>query len=462
MAKRIEDLETYLVGGAVRDELMGLKPHDEDYVVVGSTPEEMAALGFIPVGKDFPVFLHPTTHKEHALARSERKVAKGYKGFVFNTDPSIGLEEDLMRRDLTINAMAKDAKTGEIIDPYGGQEDLRNGILRHVSDAFKEDPVRILRLAKFGARYSFKTHPDTMKLMREMVAMGEVDALVPERVFQETKGALMAAKPSIFFEILHEVGALPKLFPELAKLREMEVPPNKWARWPADAESSTNPPWEKATDLANAWVLTMRRIDLAAKLGLPEEARYALLVIETPATLPPSKDEETSKVEGEGANGGSKKMPGHNRKKKEPAIELLRKEARDLRVPASFLDCATRALRHYPFIRDSFASCETTNPSSFGFLGDLDALVEAAFQLKLTQTRENLLPLLDMLPADPLAISLGEETIDKIRETWLKIADLLVNIDFSDIYEKFKSEPMMIQPAMRERSREALQGLLRP
>ena len=207
-------MKIYAVGGAVRDELLGLPVQDRDYVVVGATPDEMVALGYRPVGKDFPVFLHPETHEEYALARTERKTARGYHGFEFYTAPDVTLEQDLARRDLTINAIARD-EDGNLIDPFNGADDLSAGLLRHVSPAFSEDPVRILRLARFAARFGFDIAPETDALMREMVANGEVDALVPERVWQELSRGLMEARPSRLLEILHECGALQRVAPEL-------------------------------------------------------------------------------------------------------------------------------------------------------------------------------------------------------------------------------------------------------
>jgi tRNA nucleotidyltransferase (CCA-adding enzyme) len=212
-------MKIYEVGGAVRDELLGLTVKDRDYVVVGATPEEMVGLGYRPVGKDFPVFLHPETHEEHALARTERKTARGYHGFEFHTDPEVTLEEDLARRDLTINAIAKD-EDGALIDPYHGAEDLNDGILRHVSPAFAEDPVRILRVARFAARFGFDIAPETLELMRAMVTSGEVDALVSERVWQELARGLMEDRPSRMFEVLQESGALAKVAPEIAALHD--------------------------------------------------------------------------------------------------------------------------------------------------------------------------------------------------------------------------------------------------
>ncbi len=210
-------MEIYSVGGAVRDELLGLPVKDRDHVVVGSSPEEMEKLGFRPVGKDFPVFLHPETHEEYALARTERKTAKGYRGFEIYASPEVTLQEDLARRDLTINAIAKDGN-GKIIDPFGGIADLEAGILRHISPAFPEDPVRVLRVARFSARFGFQVAPETLALMNEMVHNGEIEALVPERVWQEIARGLMERKPSRMFYVLKECGALGRILPEIDAL----------------------------------------------------------------------------------------------------------------------------------------------------------------------------------------------------------------------------------------------------
>jgi tRNA nucleotidyltransferase (CCA-adding enzyme) len=207
-------VKVYVVGGAVRDELLGLPVQDRDHVVVGATPEEMARAGYKPVGKDFPVFLHPQTHEEYALARTERKSGRGYKGFVVHAAPDVTLEEDLRRRDLTINAMAKDEQ-GRLIDPFGGQKDLHARVLRHVSEAFAEDPVRILRVARFAARFGFSVAPGTMALMQRMVASGETDYLVPERVWQEFSKGLMEEQPERMFEVLEACGLRSRLLPEI-------------------------------------------------------------------------------------------------------------------------------------------------------------------------------------------------------------------------------------------------------
>lgn len=241
-------MKIYEVGGAVRDELLGLPVTDRDYVVVGATPDEMLDLGYRPVGKDFPVFLHPETHEEYALARTERKTGRGYHGFQFHASPDVTLEEDLQRRDLTINAIARDEE-GRIIDPYNGADDLSVGVLRHVSPAFAEDPVRILRVARFAARFGFEIAPETAELMREMVRSGEADALVPERVWQELSRGLMEERASRVFDVLREAGALERVAPELATIFE-------------------DP--ERGRETADA-------LDDAAGAGAPLEARFAVL-----------------------------------------------------------------------------------------------------------------------------------------------------------------------------------------
>jgi len=211
-------MKNFLVGGAVRDRLLGRPAGDLDWVVIGATPEQMGAAGYLPVGRDFPVFLHPRTHEEYALARTERKTAPGYHGFSFHTGPDVTLEDDLSRRDLTVNAMAMD-EDGTVIDPWGGQADLHARVLRHVGPAFKEDPVRILRLARFLARFTeFEVAPETLALCREMVAAGEVDALVHERVWQELSRGLMETQPSRMFTFLRACGALARLLPEVEAL----------------------------------------------------------------------------------------------------------------------------------------------------------------------------------------------------------------------------------------------------
>lgn len=255
-------MKIYKVGGAVRDRLLQRPVHDTDWVVVGATPDEMTAQGYTPVGRDFPVFLHPKTHEEYALARTERKSGMGYRGFVVHTSPDVTLEEDLARRDLTINAMAAPADwtgTEAVIDPYHGQADLQAKVLRHVTDAFREDPVRILRVARFAARFDdFSVHPDTLALMREMVEAGEVDHLVPERVWQEISRGLMEGKPSRMFEVLRTCGALKALLPELDRL------------WGVPQRPEYHPE-------VDSGVHAMLVLDMAARLQAPLTVRFACL-----------------------------------------------------------------------------------------------------------------------------------------------------------------------------------------
>jgi tRNA nucleotidyltransferase (CCA-adding enzyme) len=233
-------VKIYLVGGAVRDELLGLPVKEKDYVVVGGTVDEMLAHGFKPVGRDFPVFLHPETHEEYALARTERKSGPGYKGFTVHAAPDVTLEDDLRRRDLTINAMARDLDTGKLIDPFDGREDLNKRVLRHVSEAFAEDPVRILRVARFAARLGFTVHAETLQLMRGMVDSGEADALVPERVWQEFAKGLAEDHAELMFEVIRATGLLQKLLPEIGHIPKDFSGPiaARFARlaWPLDAK----------------------------------------------------------------------------------------------------------------------------------------------------------------------------------------------------------------------------------
>lgn len=259
-----------MVGGAVRDKLLGLEVADHDWVVVGATPDELTAQGFLPVGRDFPVFLHPQTHEEYALARTERNTAPGYRGFVVHSAPDVTLEQDLARRDLTINSIAVPARPAcagatfepdfeALIDPFGGQRDLQHKVLRHVTDAFREDPVRILRLARFAARFSdFSVAPETEALMQAMVADGEVDALVPERVWQELARGLMEATPSRMFEVLRACGALQRLLPEVARL------------WGVPQRADYHPEVDTGVHL-------LMVLDMAAQLQAPLPVRFACL-----------------------------------------------------------------------------------------------------------------------------------------------------------------------------------------
>jgi tRNA nucleotidyltransferase (CCA-adding enzyme) len=246
-------MKVYRVGGSVRDELLGRPVADRDYVVVGATPQAMRERGFRPVGRDFPVFLHPRTHEEYALARTERKTGRGHSGFTFHAAPDVTLEQDLARRDLTINAIAR-AEDGTLIDPFGGERDLREGVLRHVGPAFGEDPLRVLRVARFAARFGFAVAPETDALMRTIAAHGELATLSKERVWQELSRALMEATPSLFFSTLRHCGALAQLFPEL------------------DARFSTS-----ARARSDAGARVLRALDCAAAAGETLAVRYAVL-----------------------------------------------------------------------------------------------------------------------------------------------------------------------------------------
>jgi len=294
---------SYLVGGAVRDRLLGHEAVDRDWVVVGVTPQQMLDAGFTPVGADFPVFLHPRTHEQYALARAERKTAPGYRGFAIHADPSVTLHDDLARRDLTINAMAIDA-AGRLIDPHGGKPDLEAGVLRHVSPAFAEDPVRILRLARFAARFAdFGVAGDTVALMRRMVDDGEVDALVSERVWQELARGLMEARPSRLFEVLRGCGALARLLPELDRLWGVPQPPQHHPE-------------------VDTGVHMMMVLDEAARVDAPLAVRFACLCHDFgKGTTPPAE---------------WPRHLGHERR----SVELLRGVCERLRVPMALRELA--------------------------------------------------------------------------------------------------------------------------
>ncbi len=309
-------MQVYLVGGAVRDRLLGRPVGDRDWVVVGSTPEAMRAAGFQPVGQDFPVFLHPQTHEEYALARTERKSGHGYHGFTFHTSPEVTLEEDLARRDLTINAMAE-GPDGEVIDPCGGLADLQARVLRHVSPAFAEDPVRILRLARFAARFDdFTVAPETLALMRHMVDTGEVDHLVAERVWQELSRGLMEAHPSRMFEVLRACGALQRLLPEVNRL------------WGVPQRAEYHPEIDTGVHL-------MMVLDMAAHLNAPLPVRYACLGHDlgkgtTPADVLP-------------------RHIGHE----ERSVRLLKPLSERLRVPTDCRELAEVVAREHGHIHQS-------------------------------------------------------------------------------------------------------------
>lgn len=303
-------MEIYLVGGAVRDELLGLPVQERDWVVVGSTVQEMLARGFQKVGKDFPVFLHPETHEEYALARTERKTGKGYYGFECYSAPNVTLQDDLMRRDLTINAMAK-ANNGTIIDPFNGQKDLLVRQLRHVSAAFTEDPVRILRVARFAARFAqlgFTVAGETAKLMADMVKGGEVDALVPERVWQEMQRALAGPCPSVFIQVLRQCGALARIWPELNNL------------WGV-------PQGEKCHPEIDTGVHVIMALDMAGKLTNNPKIRFAVLCHDIGKSLTPSEQWPNH--------------PGHE----DAGVALIQAVCKKYRIPNDYRDFAVHVSR---------------------------------------------------------------------------------------------------------------------
>ncbi len=305
-------MNIYLVGGCVRDQLLGLPIKDQDYVVVGATPEQMLGQGFKQVGKDFPVFLHPTSKEEYALARTERKTGKGYYEFAVNFDPNVTLEEDLIRRDLTINAIAK-SLDGTIIDPFNGRQDITNKILRHISPAFIEDPVRILRVARFAARFKnlgFSVAPETMKLMQEMVANNEVDALVPERVWQEMQLALATDAPEEFFLILRKCGALARIFPELDKL------------WGVPQKPEYHPEIDTGVHI-------MMALQQSVKITKSTLVRFAVLCHDLGKGITPEAD-----------------LPSH-RGHEERGVKLVQGWCNRYKVPNDYRDLAVKVARYH-------------------------------------------------------------------------------------------------------------------
>lgn len=305
-------MQVYLVGGAVRDALLGLPVKERDWVVVGGTREELLRRGFREVGRDFPVFLHPETHDEYALARLERKVAPGYRGFSVEFGPEVSLEDDLARRDLTINAIARDAD-GNLVDPHGGLRDLERKVLRHVSPAFAEDPVRILRVARFAARFEplgFTVAPETLALMSDMVRRREVDALVPERVWQESEKALRERRAGAFFRVLRDCGALRAVYPEVDALFGVPQPPQ----------------WHPEIDTG---VHTLMVLDQAARLTEDPRARFAALTHDL----------------GKGATPRAE-WPNH-RGHEERGVELIEALSSRLRIPGDYRELAVIVARHH-------------------------------------------------------------------------------------------------------------------
>jgi tRNA nucleotidyltransferase (CCA-adding enzyme) len=305
-------MQIYLVGGAVRDRLLGLPARERDWVVVGALKGELEALGYRLVGRSFPVYLHPESHEEYALARTESKTGPGYRGFEVDANENVTVEQDLKRRDLTINAMAEDAE-GRLIDPYGGRKDLEQRILRHVSDAFTEDPVRILRVARFAARFwelRFRVADETMRLMRDMVSAGEVNALIPERVWRESVSALNEVRPDIFFEVLREVGALAVIYPELDALFGIPQP----ERWHPEIDTGVH---------------IMMALRQAARQKTNSEVRFSVLVHDlgkatTPKHLLP-------------------KHAGHE----ERSVGLIKTLCRRLAVPNRYRELAIAVARYH-------------------------------------------------------------------------------------------------------------------
>jgi len=305
-------MQIYLVGGAVRDRLLGRPVRERDWVVVGAEPGELIARGFTPVGREFPVFLHPETHEEYALARLERKIAPGYRGFTTQFSPEVTLEEDLRRRDLTINAIAE-SESGAIIDPYGGRRDLASRLLRHVSEAFVEDPVRILRVARFAARFAplgFAVADETLTLMKRMVSSGEANALVPERVWQETARALAEPRPEVFFQVLRGCGALAVVFPELDALFGVPQP----ERWHPEVDTGVHA------------LLALR---YAADAGASTAVRFAALVHDLGKALT-----------------APQRWPSHHGHE-EAGVPLIAALAARLRVPNECLELAVLCARHH-------------------------------------------------------------------------------------------------------------------
>ncbi len=390
-------MQTYVVGGAVRDELLGFAVKDKDFVVVGSTPEAMLAAGFKPVGKDFPVFLHPKTHDEYALARTERKTAKGYKGFVVHASPEVTLEEDLARRDLTINAIAKD-DAGKLIDPFNGLADIQAKTLRHVSDAFAEDPVRILRAARFAARFTdFNVAPATMNLMRQMVEAGEVDALVSERVWQELAKGLMEEKPSRMFDVLRECGALQRILPELNRLWGVPQPANH------HPEIDTG-------------VHTMLVVDYAASQNFSLAIRFSALMHDlgkgtTPAEILPQHI-------------------GHE----ERSFNLVREVCKRIKVPN---DCKELAQIVAKFHGKLYQSLQMKPSTLLSFLIELDAIRQPA----------RFKDFLKACEADSRGRTGLENCATPAADLMVKVLEAATSIDAGAVAREF-SEPEKIKTAV--------------
>ncbi len=401
-------MEIYQVGGAVRDALLGLPVKDRDFVVVGTTLEQMVALGYRPVGKDFPVFLHPESQEEYALARTERKTAKGYKGFQVFASPDVTLEEDLARRDLTINAIAQ-AEDGTLIDPYHGQADIQNRILRHVSEAFVEDPVRILRAARFAARFTeFTVAPETMRLMQDMVEDGEVDALVPERVWQELAKGLMEAKPSRMFEVLRQCGALKRIMPELDRLWGVPQPPQH------HPEIDTG-------------VHVMMVVDYAAAQGYSLPVRFSALTHDL----------------GKGAT-PQDVLPRHIGHE-ERSVHLLKDVCKRLRVPN---DCKELAHVVARFHGKVYRVNEMRSATKVQFLQDTDAIRQP----------ERFKEFLRACECDFRGRTGYEDKPIPHTEVWLKLLDTVMQVDAGAVARQYQ-EPEKIREAVFQARVEAVRML---
>ncbi len=396
-------MQVYVVGGAVRDAILGLAVKDRDYVVVGATPEEMIAQGYRPVGADFPVFLHPDTYEEYALARTERKTAPGYKGFVFHAAPDVTLEQDLARRDLTINAIAREVNgDGKLIDPYGGAQDLQAGVLRHVSAAFAEDPVRILRVARFAARFGFKVADETLALMRDMCKQGEVDALVPERMWQELARGLMEATPSKMVQVLRDCGALQKMLPEIDNLFGVPQSP------------ASHPEIDTGAHV-------MMVLDQAALRGFPLTVRFAALTHDlgkaaTPSELWPQH-------------------PGHEQK----SVELVKALCRRIKAPSDCRDLAIVAARWHGQVHKALEL-------------KADALLELMDAADALRRPERFAELLDACAVDHYGRKGFEQTPYPQKDFLLAALKQLRQLDYSDITSSGDDIPARI----RARKREAL------
>ncbi|GAB6140626.1 multifunctional CCA addition/repair protein [Methylosoma difficile] len=404
-------MQIYLVGGAVRDQLLGYPVIERDWLVIGETPESMLAQGFRPVGKDFPVFLHPDNNEEYALARTERKTAPGYKGFVIHAEPDISLEQDLLRRDLTINAMALD-EDGQVIDPYGGQQDLQQRIFRHVSPAFAEDPVRILRLARFAARYAhlgFTLAEETRAMMQQMVEAGEVDYLVPERVWAELFKALNEQTPAAFFETLNACGALAKIFPEIHALFGVPQP-------------------EQHHPEIDTGIHSLMSLQQAVLLSDNPEVRFAALVHDLGKALSPKDN-----------------LP-HHYGHENAGLPILETFCKRLRVPNSFRVLALQVMQYHTHCHRVFDLRAST-------------IVDMMVALGVTKPKNNFALFLLACEADAKGRT-GFETRDYNQVRYLsRIAAALQSVDTSSISKSGLQGPQIGEAIRRLRIKAVRQAM---